>query len=248
MEKYFETDHTKIRFRELNPGASEKPLLMINGTGLNYECWKPLSKNIAQHMVVFDLPGFGRSSLYKSPPTMSRYVDDTVALMDHLHYDKFDIAGYSFGGVLAQAITETYPEIVNKLVLLSTTPGFSGQIPSYKAVMMGMTFGRAIAGNLLGFGSKDGDIIRNLRPGHGLGPVYSTAALASWSKLERKVNDSHEAMIVHGSKDTLLPFRNAVMLKEYFPDAHLDIISGADHLAPLVHGEYVAANINGFLS
>jgi pimeloyl-ACP methyl ester carboxylesterase len=251
-DQFSRINGSTFRYRELNKGLS-RPLVMFNGTALNYECWKPLSTRLKRHMILLDLPGCGGSSLYDRPPSMDRYVDDMIFLLYGLlekdqEMQPFDLAGFSFGGVLAQAITEKYPDTVNKLVLLSTTPGFSGQIPSYKAIMMSLTFGRAIWANLFGLGSPDGDIVRNFKPPNLLGPVYSTGALTAWSKKDRKVNEEHEALIIHGSKDTLLPVRNALALNQLFKGSTLDIVSGGDHLTPLTHAEYCSERINAFLS
>lgn len=251
MTEYTYINGTKFRYKELNKGAS-RPLVMFNGTALNYECWKPLSSRLDRHMIMVDLPGVGGSGLYDRPPSMTRYVEDMVFLLACLlekdgSIEPFDLMGYSFGGVLAQALTEKYSDCVNKLVLLSTTPGFAGSIPSYKAIMMSMTFGRAVMANLLGLGSKDGDVVKNFKTPHPLGPLYSTGALIHWSKGKRELNDTHEALIIHGSRDNLLPVKNALALKTLFDGSWLEVIPGADHLAPLVHAEYCAPLINTFL-
>lgn len=240
-----------IRYRELNKGAS-RPLVMFNGTALNYECWKPLSKKLNRHMVMIDLPGIGGSDLHDRPPSMDKYAEDMAFVLASLwekdgEVPSFDLMGYSFGGCLAQAFVEKYPDLVNRLVLLSTTPGFSGAIPSYKAVMMSMTFTKAVLGRLFGRGSPEGDIVNNFRLPHALGPMYSTGALVLWSKKERKFNDTHETYIVHGTRDTLLPVKNALALKTLYEDSWLDVIPDGNHLVPLTHSDYVAKNINMFL-
>ena len=107
-EQFALINGTKIRYRELNKGAS-RPLVMFNGTALNYECWKPLSTRIDRHMVMIDLPGIGGSSIYESPPSMNRYIDDMIFLLAGLWEEDgsippFDVCGDSFCGVLAQGL------------------------------------------------------------------------------------------------------------------------------------------------
>lgn len=240
----------KIRYKELNKGAS-RPLVMFNGTALNYETWKPLSTRLDRHMIMIDLPGCGGSDIYSRPPSMNKYVEDLMFLIyclleDDQDIPSFDIAGYSFGGALVQALTEKYGGYVNKQVLLSTTPGFSGAIPSLKAIRMSMTFGRALVANTFGGKTDDGDIIKNFKTPNPLGPLYSTGALIHWSKQKRVITD-HKTLIIHGLEDHLLPVKNALALNSLRPDAVLDIIPGADHLAPLVHAERCAESISIFL-
>lgn len=251
MTSYHCANGIRLRYKELNEGAS-RPLVMFNGTALNYECWKPLSTRLNRHMVLVDLPGIGGSSIYSRPPSMNTYVDDMVFFLACLFEEDgeippVDICGYSFGGALAQAFTEKYNDVVNKKVLLSTTPGFSGAIPSFKAIRMSMTFGKAFVSNLFGNKSDDGDIVKNFKAPNPLGPLYSTGALIHWSKQKRKTDTTNETLIVHGSHDDLLPLKNAITLHTLHTKSDLDILPGADHLAPLVHAEYVADRINTFL-
>lgn len=251
MTSYASVNGTRIAYKELNKRAS-RPLVMFNGTALNYECWKPLSTRLDRHMIMIDLPGIGGSSIYDRPPSMNRYVDDLMfVIYGMLEKDQdiepFDICGYSFGGALAQAISAKYDDVVNKKVLLSTTPGFSGAIPSFKAIRMSMTFGKAFVSNLFGNKSDDGDIVKNFKAPNPLGPLYSTGALIHWSKQKRKTDTTNETLIVHGSHDDLLPLKNAITLHTLHTKSDLDILPGADHLAPLVHAEYVADRINTFL-
>lgn len=254
MEDYLNINGVKIRYKEINKGVG-RPLVMFNGTALNYEAWKPLSKLINNHMIMIDLPGVGGSGIYSSPPSMDRYVEDMIFAIynildineETLDIEPFDVMGYSFGGVLAQAIVAKYPEKVNKVVLLSTTPGLCGQIPSYKAIMMSMTFGKAVFAHLFGTKGSDGDILKNFKAPNPLGPLYSTGALVNWARGKRECNDKHEALVIHGSNDHLLPVKNAIALKTLFSDCWLEVIPGGDHLAPLVYPEYCANVINMFL-
>jgi pimeloyl-ACP methyl ester carboxylesterase len=48
-------------------------------------------------------------------------VEDAVALVGWLGRDRVDLLGFSYGGQLAMIFAERYPELIDPLVLASTT-------------------------------------------------------------------------------------------------------------------------------
>jgi len=59
---------------------------------------------------------------------------DITGLLDYLNLDKAHIIGVSLGGMIVQNFIIKYPELVNKVVLINTFPGFPNQqgIEMYK--------------------------------------------------------------------------------------------------------------------
>ena len=60
---------------------------------------------------------------------IQQLANDTAGLLDALKIPKADVMGYSFGGHIAQAFTISYPEKVNRLILVATTCGGKDGIP-----------------------------------------------------------------------------------------------------------------------
>ena len=56
------------------------------------------------------------------PATLARLAKH---LLDHLGHDKVDVSGVSWGGGLAQQFAKQYPRICRKLVLVSTSSGWT---------------------------------------------------------------------------------------------------------------------------
>lgn len=80
------------------------------------------------HVVLFDLRGCGRSQ--RTPPVGDLPVealqpeflaDDVAGIVRHLGVPKADVLGFSYGGRIALRVVEQHPEVVNRLVLASTT-------------------------------------------------------------------------------------------------------------------------------
>jgi pimeloyl-ACP methyl ester carboxylesterase len=57
---------------------------------------------------------------------MTDYVADAAALLDHLAWATCRVIGVSFGGMVAQELAVTWPERVERLALVCTSPGGAG--------------------------------------------------------------------------------------------------------------------------
>jgi len=108
------------------------PILLFNGASDNMDAWDPsflrsLSSN--HTVIVFDSRGIGNTTTGSKPYSMEQLANDTAGLLDALKIPKADIMGYSLGGHIAQAFTISYPEKVNRLILVATTCGGKDGIP-----------------------------------------------------------------------------------------------------------------------
>ena len=54
---------------------------------------------------------------------MAQYAQDGAALLDHVGWETCAVVGISFGGMVAQEFAVSYPQRVEKLVLLCTSAG-----------------------------------------------------------------------------------------------------------------------------
>ena len=72
---FITVDGTKIAYRELSPGASRLPLVMLVHLAANLDNWDPrLVDQLAndRHLILLDLPGVGASSGTVPPPWRRR--------------------------------------------------------------------------------------------------------------------------------------------------------------------------------
>ena len=74
-----------------------------------------------------DQRGLGRTSIPPGPYTMADYAADAAGLLDHLGWETCRVVGVSFGGMVAQELAVTWPERVERLALLCTSPGGAGR-------------------------------------------------------------------------------------------------------------------------
>jgi pimeloyl-ACP methyl ester carboxylesterase len=108
------------------------PILLFNGASDSMDAWDPsfLTEISSNHTVIaFDQRGIGNSTVGSAPYTYAQLANDTAGLLDALRIQKADVMGYSLGGHIAQAFTLSYPDKVNRLILVATTCGGKDGIP-----------------------------------------------------------------------------------------------------------------------
>lgn len=108
-------------------GAGRR-VLVFNGSGASIESSRPLISALAARceVLVHDQRCLGRSSVPAAQPTMADYAADAAALLDHVGWERAAVFGISFGGMVAQEFAVTWPDRVERLALLCTSPGGAG--------------------------------------------------------------------------------------------------------------------------
>lgn len=118
-------DGVELNYRLSGSGAL--PLVLVHGVGSYCEAWDGVIARLSDdfRMLSFDLRGHGRSARVKGRYEIDDFTGDVLALADHAGFGRFDIAGFSLGGLIAQRLALTHPERLRRLVLLSTVSGRS---------------------------------------------------------------------------------------------------------------------------
>jgi pimeloyl-ACP methyl ester carboxylesterase len=102
-------------------GKGENTLLFIHGLGAYGQGWIKnfwvLRDNF--RCLVPDLPGYGKSSAGIHSGKMSFYSAIMKELLDELGIKKISLAGHSMGGQIAITLALTFPDIIDRLFLLS---------------------------------------------------------------------------------------------------------------------------------
>src|SRR6266481_2949142 len=122
-----------------------EPLILLHGglaaTEMFGEVMPALSND--RQVIAVDLQAHGRTADIDRPLSYDAMADDIAALIKHLGIEKADVMGYSVGGGVAVRTAVRHPEVVRKLVLVSTAFRRDGWYPEVLAGMAQMGAGAA---------------------------------------------------------------------------------------------------------
>ena len=110
-------------------GGSGPPLLLLHGYPQTHVMWHLVAPRLAREftVVTMDLRGYGESS---KPPTNEDHepyskramARDCVAVMRHLGFDRFAVAGHDRGARVTYRLALDHPERVTKVAVLDIIP------------------------------------------------------------------------------------------------------------------------------
>ena len=102
-------------------GAGQPLILLHGGFGATGMYGELLPALIADYRVIaVDLQGHGRTADIDRPLRFETMADDIAALIAHLGFERADVMGYSLGGGVALQTAIRHPEVVDRLILVST--------------------------------------------------------------------------------------------------------------------------------
>lgn len=126
--KFSTIDSVKIAYRHFGKGS---PILIYNRFRGILDTWDPLfldSLAANNSIVIFDYPGIGDSEGELSSDILE-VASVGVKLMTELKYDRFNVAGWSYGGLVAQAALFLNQDRILKAVLIGTNPPGENLVP-----------------------------------------------------------------------------------------------------------------------
>ena len=229
------------------------PLLMILGLGANITWWgKYFIKGLANYfkVIIFDNRGTGQSTNPKSQYTVRTLADDAYGLWKALNIENTFVFGHSMGGGIAQELFIQYSGM-SKLILCSSSCGGSKSTLASAEVLQIIDKTRSgripidIAKESLKIFYSTEFIennpklidyaIQNMAKSQMLPRNYElqTAAIKSFNTCDRLKDIKIPTLIMHGTKDVLVPPQNAKILAELIPNAHIKMFIESAH-APYV--------------
>jgi pimeloyl-ACP methyl ester carboxylesterase len=97
-----------------------KPILCIHGITANCRCWDVVASALSPqyHVVAMDLRGRGLSDMPPTGYSLAHHCRDIHALLDDLGLRQAVIMGHSLGAFISLAFGATYPERVDRMILV----------------------------------------------------------------------------------------------------------------------------------
>jgi len=258
--EYVEVDGINLRVATQH-GHARPPLLLFNGIGANLELCFPFMEALAEReIVIFDVPGVGRSQMSWRPRRFSGLARLARKLLDRLGYRVVDVIGVSWGGALAQQFARQYPDRCRRLILAATSPG-AIMVPGRPSALSKMitpkrylspTYMQKAAGDIYGGeASRDPKIMTahtaRIIPPQFMGYVYQLLAGMGWTSIHWLHKIRQPTLIMAGADDPLVPPVNSRIISVLIPNNRLFVVPGGGHLFMLHSLEKVVPEIRGFL-
>ena len=104
--------------------AGDGPLLvLLHGFPDFHYTWRDQMPALSQHfqVVALDLRGFNTSDQPTGVEnyTMEKLVGDVAAVLTHFKQEKMVLVGHDWGGAIAWSFAMTYPDKVDRLIILN---------------------------------------------------------------------------------------------------------------------------------
>ena len=122
--------HIRLSSLQYHSDDSEIVTIALHGWLDNANSFSPLmAVNPKHYVVAIDWPGHGHSQHRGADASyqLLDYVYDLYALIEHNKWQKVNIIGHSLGAIVASIFTGTFPELVNKLVLIEALGAISSK-------------------------------------------------------------------------------------------------------------------------
>ncbi|WP_256915191.1 alpha/beta fold hydrolase [Streptomyces hilarionis] len=116
-------DGVTFAYRDLGPRTG-MPVIFITHLAAVLDNWDPrvVDGIAAKHRVItFDNRGVGAST-GKTPKTIEEMARDAVTFIRALGFEQVDVLSFSMGGMIAQVIAQTDPQLIRRLILAGTGP------------------------------------------------------------------------------------------------------------------------------
>lgn len=206
-------------------------LLLLHGGGDSGErsFARQLDLFSESHQIVApDQVGQGRTPDVPEPLSYTGMMDDTAALLRHLHLRQVDVVGFSDGGILALMLAVRHPELVRRLVISGV--------------------------NIAPEGLNPGDLdqlraTQNPKPktiDEKLAHLWATSPTEAELNLAMLATVRQPVLVISGDRDAIT-LEHTLTIFHALPHAELCVLPGTDHATFSGRSEWLNPIIDAFL-
>ena len=247
-----------------------EPLVLIQGLGHHLLHWGALTNEfvkIGYQLVLMDNRGVGRSDKPDAPLTVAGMAEDVCRVMDAAGIKRASVFGVSMGGMIAQELALNHADRLNCLVLGCTFCGGPHAVqppPEGLRILFDFDYLKNMQPEqrsleIFKFFCTDEYIQANplaLKYYHDVTMQYPTPtssfrkqgeAIAAFDTWERLPSIKAPTMIITGTADRLVPFKNSELLEEKIPGAELVLLQDKGHGFFIEAMDSTRIFVNGFL-
>lgn len=220
--------------------GSGAPLILIHGWGNSAAIFNELIGQLpGRHCLAPDLPGYGASTA-AAKIDLAAIADDFINWFDTLGLEAVSLLGWSLGGMIAQELASRFPQRIERLILVATTPCFVSTLDWQHGLAdsavraLARDYKRAPAPTLESFWSLQ--FQGKSTPPAPLLPKIELATALGGLELLRRVDLRNQlseitmpTLVLHGSHDVIIPVAAGRYLAATLPQARLHEVSDCGH-------------------
>lgn len=243
----------------------DKAIVFIHGFPFDKSMWNEQAALLSEdHLVVaFDIRGHGQSDRGSGQYLVEFFVDDLIALLDHLALPKVCLCGLSMGGYTALRAVEREPSRFTGLVLCDTKSTadtnaakinranqiktiLSGKKKEFAEAQVNALFAPESFDRNSGAVERIRKIIESTGDAALIGALIALAARTDTT--ESLQNIRVPTLIIVGEKDKVTPLTDSELLHSKIVNSKLEIIHGAGHLSNLENSAEFNSALQNFLA
>ena len=245
-------------------------LLLIHGIAGSAENWQAVIEPLAQHYTVVapDLPGHGRSAPAAGDYSLGAHAAVLRDLLVTLGHERATLIGHSLGGGIALQFAYQFPELTERLVLVSSgglgrevsavlraaaLPGADRFIAATAA--LGSTVGTSVSKLARVVGFRPGPDIAEVARGYAslvdsdrraaflatLRGVVDTGGQRIHAGDRLYLAEGTPVLIIWGSRDPIIPVRHGEDAHNAIVGSRLEVFDGVGHMPQLeTPGRFIA--------
>jgi 3-oxoadipate enol-lactonase len=223
------------------------PLLLLHCLGVDHHFWD-FTADLAGdfRLLSYDLPGHGQAPVPGAPYSIEDLAEQTGDILRLQNIPKAHVAGISLAGLIAQRFAAAYPNMVDRLVLIDTTPRYTDELRSMWAVRAATARERGVANLIDGLLpiwftpaaiAQDTAAVRYVREAlartSAEGYALACEALAAADLRADAAQISAPTLVMCGDDDIPSFLDAARWLGSHIAKAHLSWITNARHASVL---------------
>ena len=250
-----------VEVHHLLEGPEDAPVLVLsNSLGTTLAMWdyqvSELSKRF--RLVRYDHRGHGASPVPPGPYGIEDLARDVLALLDRLEVEHFSFCGLSIGGMVGMWLAGEAPERVERLVLCCTSARFPPDTFDARARTVRADGIDAIADTVVdrwftsAFRKGQPEIAgwarRMLVETPAEGYAGCCEAVRDADLRDTLGTISFPTLVIAGADDLAAPPEAAESIRDSIPDASLEVVPDAAHLANVEQTEAVTQAVLDHLS
>ena len=211
-------------------------------------------------LVRYDLPGHGEAPVPDAPYGVEHLSDQLAELLRRERIGRAHVAGISLGGLIAQHFAANHPDLVDRLVLIDTTPRYTDEMRGMWAVRAATARNEGVAAlvpGLLKIWFSDQCLAQDppgvryvrerLRTSSGEGYALACEALAAADLRDDAAKIAAPTLVICGDDDIPSFLDAARWLTANIKGAKLEWLPGARHASVIEQPDRTIALLRDFL-